>query len=496
MKPLITISIILAFFVINAVIIKIFHRKQDDLEEYAVGGRSFPWFLSMFGFIGAWYVGTMYTGWFGDSATIGLFAQYLAVYSLGTVVTMFVIVRPVWVLGKVYQLETNADLLGFRYNSKAFEVMIAICTFLFWSPWLIVEMKTIGYLVSAATYGVIPFNVGLVAVSSFVVIYCWLGGARAGVIGSLVQGLFFTVVGTATVLFLFYKIYGGILPMFKMVAQKAPELLVINDSIGVGAWSSAIIAGALGGMMNPDMFARLYMTKNVTEAKKAVLFVPLIGAIFVLIVLWLGLGGSLLNGFPKDAQSGIFWMAEQYGGPVVVGLMGIFALAASMSTISAGTTAAAVLIGKNLLGFLKLNRRQTLLCAKTATLIVGIILMFVATMEITRLVSLVLYLYDCLVQVSVPVILGLYWKRGNVYGAATGVIAGMSIVILRDVFPWLTSWAGDWSAGLVGLLINLILYIAVSLLTKKQANVDEIFRVLEARATRQENIEVRLHEEV
>lgn len=480
MNAIIAISVIIGFFILNAVIIKLAHRKQDTLEEYAVGGRSFPWYLSMFGFIGAWYVGAMYTGWFADSANLGLFAQYLAIYSLGSTVMLFLIVRPIWVLGKVYNLETNADLAELRYKSKKFGTFIAITTFLFWSPWLIVEIKTIGYLISAATYGAVPFNLGLIIVSLFVITYSWLGGSRASAIGALVQGLFFTVIGTIVILYLIYSAYGGITPMFKMIAETAPEMLIISDTIGYEIWSSAIIVGALGGLMMPGVFIRMYMTKNVTEAKKSVLVVPLVGAIFTIILLWLGLGARLLDGFPTDAQSGAFWIADKFGGPVVLGLMGIFALAASMSTISAATITAAVMIGKNMLAPFNFSREKTLKISKIATLFVGVIATATATLEIDRLVAVILFVYDCIVQVSIPLMLGLFWKRANVYGAFVGTAVGMFVVLTASFLPWLTAWAGGWSPGMVGLLYNLILYVGVSLLTKKQDHVDELFDTLEA----------------
>lgn len=480
MKALVAIGVIIGFFIINAVIIRLAHRKQDSLEEFAVGGRSFPWYLSMFGFIGAWYVGAMYTGWFADSANLGLFAQYLALYSVASMLMLYVMVRPVWVWGKVYQLETNADLAELRYGSKKFGTFIAITTFFFWSPWLIVEIKTIGYLISAATYEIIPFNLGLILVSLFVIVYCWLGGARASAVGALVQGVFFTVVGTVLVLYLMFQAYGGITPMFKQLAETAPELLVISDTVGYGGWSSAIIIGALGGMMMPGVFIRMYMTKNVTESKKAVLIVPFIGAVFTILLLWLGLGSGLLEGFPEDAQGGAFWIADQFGGPVALGLMGVFAMAASMSTISAATITAAVMIGKNMLAPLNLSREKTLKVSKVATLIVGLIAIGIATMEIGRLVSIILYVYDCIVQVAVPLVLGLFWRRGNVYGAFTGTAVGMLVVLSAGMFPWLTAWGGSWSAGSVALLYNLALYIVVSLLTKKQEHVDELFETLDA----------------
>lgn len=478
MNVFISLMVITGFLLLNAYVIKRFHRKQNTFEEYAVGGRSFPWILSLFGFLGAWYVGSAYTGSFGYASTYGVYAQFASVYAVGSMVTMYIMIRPVWTWGKLYHLETNADFAALRYNSKFFGLFIGITTFLFWVPWLIVEMQTLGYLVSAATYGLVPFNLGLFIIGLFVIIYSFLGGMRAGTIGDLVQGIFFTFVGSATMIYLLYKVYGGVTPMFERMAEKSPDHLIINDQIGLWMWSSAIITGAFGGMMNPGIFNRLYMSDSVRSAKKAALVVPIIGSIYSMLIAWLALGGTLLDGFPKDSQSGAFWIAETFGGPVVLGLMGVFALGASMSTISAMTTTCAVIIGKNLSG-LKLSRDKMFNYSRYMTLAIGVICMIVATMDIPMIMEIVLYVYACIVQVAPSLILGLYWKRGNKYGAAAGTIVGMGIVLLSGPFPWLVSWSNGVSAGLLGLVLNLFLFITVSLLTPKSAHVDELFNALD-----------------
>lgn len=429
----------------------------------------------MFGFLGAFYVGSAYTGFFGDSATQGVFAQYLPVYAVATMLTLYVMARPVWIWGKNHNLETNFDLVSLRYNSNALGLFIGIATFLFWTPWLIVEMQTLGYVVSAVTYGAVPFELGLITISSIVIIYVSIGGMRAGTIGDLFQGLFFTVVGSITVIYLIYHIHGGITPMFESVVKNNPDLLIISE-VDALAWTSAIVVASFGAMMFPGIFNRIYMAESVKSMKKTVLLLPLIGSIFILMLLWLGLGVGFLPGFPEDPQAGSFWVADNYGGPIILGLMGIFALAACISTISAITTTAAVIIGKNLAGFgLKWNRNQMLRNSKVITLGVGALCMTIATMDIPTIMTIILYVYDCIAQAAVPILLGLYWKRGNTYGAAAGAASGMAIVLLNGPLPWLTSWAGGLTAGLIGLGVNLILYVSVSLLTPKQPHVDDLF---------------------
>lgn len=475
-STIITVLIILVFLLINFVAIAMFRQKQDTVEEYSVGSRSFPWILNLFGFLGSWYVGSTYTGFFGDSATIGLFALYLTVYSVGIMATMYILAEPVWTLGKLYKLETIADMAELRYNSKKFGLFIAISTFIFWAPWLIVELRTVGYVVSAVTHEAFSFNAGLIIVGGFVILYSWWGGMRAGVIGDLVQGFVFVFIGTGTVIYLYFTAYDGIGPMFHKIAEEAPSLLQVNNS-ELWVWSSAIITAAIGGMMNPGIFNRLYMADGVKSLKKAALASPIIASIFVTLLLWLGLGAGLFEGFPDDPQDGAFWFASEFGGALTLGLMGVFALAACMSTISGISVTASVLIGKHFLSS-KLSDERRLKVTRLITLLIGAVAIIIATAEITSIVSIVIYIYEFLVQVSVPLILGLFWKRGNVYGAFSGMIAGTFIIVLFILFPSLSSFIDGFPFALIAIVVNLVLYLLISLLTPRHSHVNDMFNAV------------------
>lgn len=396
----IVVGIILLYFVMNALIIKKFHRKQDSLEEYSVGGRSFGWFLAAFSYLGGWYVGSIYTGWFASSAGLGVFAQYLIIYSIGSLGIMYLMAKPVWVWGKLFDLETQADLIELRYGSKKFKILFSIFTFLFWFPWIILEVKTIGYIVAAATYNSINFNIGLIIVSAFVITYSFYGGARATAIGNLVQGITFTIVGTLTVYYLIRKIYGGVFNIYHLVEEVKPELLTLQGGFGGIFWASVIITCTLGAFSLPGIFVRIYMADSSKAVKKSVFVAPLAAIMIGFMTLALGLGGSLLDGFPADAQSGIFWMADTFGGPVVLALIGIFALSACMSPISAVVNTAAVLISKDLVSsmYKSFERDKLLKIAKGSTLGVGAISILIATLNLPNLMMIALMMYDCSVQ--------------------------------------------------------------------------------------------------
>ncbi len=474
---LIVVSLIAFYFVINAIIIKVFSRKQDSLEEYGVGDRSFGWFLNAFSYIGGWYNGSLYCGWFANAATLGVFAQYVLIYSITTLFFMFLMAKPVWILGKVYGLETQGDLIELRYGSKKFKFVFAFFSFIFWIPWLVLEMKTLGYVVQAATYHSINFNIGLIVASAFVIGYSFLGGARASAVGNLVQGLTFTIVGVLAVYYLIVKAFGGLADLYYVVEKDLPQLLTLGEGLDGRTWASILITCTLGGYSLPGIFTTMYRADSSRAVKKTVLVAPIFGFMIGFMLLALGLGGTLIPGFPEDPQAGVFFLADKIGGPVMLGLIGILAIAACLSTISAVINVASVLISKDLVGTAipKLDRKSLLKWAKILTIGIGIISIFVAMQDIPNLMFIALVMYDCSVQVFPAIFLGLFWKRINFPGASAGFAVGCFFSIFGNLFPAMVAFGGGWSAGIVGLMFNLVIIIVCAFVFKPYAKVDELF---------------------
>lgn len=472
----VVIIIIVAFFVINAVVIRKFHIPQETIETYAVGGRQLGWILVAFSYLGAWYVGAIYTGWVATSADLGMFAQYLGIYSIGGMIVMYLIASNVWVWGKVYNLNTIADMMTLRYRGKVFSkffVVTVLCVNIFW---LVVEMVTLGYCFMVATNAVIDFRFGIIIASSFVLVYSIIGGARASAVGNLVQGLFFGVVATIVFFYLIIKTYGGIVPLFDMVIAHRPELVSVSGYRGL--WMSSILTGILGAYVWPQIFNRIYMTKGPLESKKGVFVAPFIVVLVTVGLLWLALGGSLLDGYPDDRQLGMFWIANQYGGPFILGLVSVFAIAACMSTISSVSHVIGVMIGSDFLPHGGDNKRMVK-NSRSVTAIVGVLAIMIALLDFQQLNFVALAMYEFIIQAFVPMFFGIMWKRGNLQGAFAGMITGVGIALIGFFGgPELFAWAGGFSAGVVGLIANFIVYYICAMVFGKQSHVDEMWESL------------------
>ena len=104
------------------------------------------------------------------------------------------------------------------------------------------------------------------------------------------------------------------------------------------------------------------------------------------LVMALGLGASFNEGFPEDSQQTSFWMAEKFGGPVGLGILGVLGLAASMSSIAVFMNCFAVVISKDIVAplFPKMGRDKLFKIARLSTIGVGVVAMIISRTERLR----------------------------------------------------------------------------------------------------------------
>ena len=473
---------IVTFLVINMAIIFRLHKTPDSFEAYSVGNRSFGFILYSLTYVGYWYVGSVYISWFSTAAREGVFAQYLIIYSMASLVIFYFMAKPVSTWGKIYQLETQADIIELRYHNKLFKHVFSILTFFFWFPWIILEMKTIGYTISVATGNVIDYNLGMVVVCLYVIIYTFYGGVRGVTIGSAVQVVCFAGLGAIMIGFLIWKAYGGIFPLLDIVEEKNSELLILQKGYNGLYWSSVVITSTLGAFCLPGVFRLFYFAESYRIIRKTACFAPIVVIPNFLLLLLLALGEIALPGIPDAPEVSLFWIARTYGGNFVLGLVAVVALAASMSTVSAVINTSAIIISKDWIGgiFGKSSREDMLRYAKGATIAAGILSLYIASINIPNLLFIALLMYDFIVQAIVPLFVGLYWRKSNLIGASAGMVAGIIIALIGNLVPSSIAWFGGWSAGMIGLMANLMIHISCGLIWGEQKHVGKLFRVLES----------------
>src|SRR5699024_10584030 len=151
------------------------------------------------------------------------------------------------------------------------------------------------------------------------------------------------------------------------------------------------------------------------------------------------------------------------------GLVGAAALAAAMSSSDVITHSAALEFTDGVVRHIKkdLTDKAALLIMRGAVVMVGALAYFVAVLGGQGLIALLAGAYGSIVQFAPGIYSALYWKRATAPGVIAGLLAGFIVNIYYQMIY--TNTPFDIHAGILGLMVNIVVFAAVSYATKPQA---------------------------
>ena len=148
----------------------------------------------------------------------------------------------------------------------------------------------------------------------------------------------------------------------------------------------------------------------------------------------------------------------------ITGLVLAAALAAVMSTASAGLLASSTILANDVYaGFIARGDHNTVLVSRVATLLVGVATL-VTSVAVNDVVGALTVAYDLLTgALFVPIVGALFWRRATAAGALASMAAGSVAVVFFMVKDGLFAN----SPIIWGLVASLVAFVVVSLLTPK-----------------------------
>jgi solute:Na+ symporter, SSS family len=162
----------------------------------------------------------------------------------------------------------------------------------------------------------------------------------------------------------------------------------------------------------------------------------------------------------------------------ITGLVLAAALAAVMSTASAGLLASSTLLANDVYaGFISRGDHNKVLVSRVTTLLVGIVVL-VISLIVSDVVGALTVAYDLLSgALFVPIVGALFWRRATAAGALASMAAGSVVVVIFMVLDGLfANTPIIW-----GMLASLVVFVVVSLLTPRPS--EERMRTWERRLT-------------
>lgn len=488
-------SMIALFFIGIIVILYVTLKRTRSFNDYAVAGRSFgPWYVAMC-YVNSWWPGTVFISFAGLSVASGVFGFYGLAYSTLGLSFMYFIATRAWRWGKHYNLVTQPDLLRLRYMSKSVGIVCSIIGAIAILPWTILGMQALATVFRIASGGSWTLPVCLlIGLAVILIRQIWTVqmGMRGLIYTDMYQGIFAYVIA-------------AIVCVYLLVAPNSPaswgELSNISENLlhvpgDGGSYGPLylfcqVFTGVVGALCWPMSFVRIYTASNIRSVKKSTNYAILISGVFYALLMLVMLAAAHLPNVAANPQAGWTTLLSDYGGVWLLGLGLVMIFAGSIGHIDGSVQAAGTQIANDVIGNrMELDDRKKTILSKTCMIVFVLISAVLAyfTNGMSRLQLLAQLSYQGIIQIAVPLFLGVFFKFGNKYGALSGMISGFIVAgVLTVAYPDDIPALGSLTSGVVGLIINLAIYIIVSLVTRskvtpeEKSHVDELFAVAAAK---------------
>ncbi|WFR72858.1 hypothetical protein P9209_02845 [Prescottella defluvii] len=210
----------------------------------------------------------------------------------------------------------------------------------------------------------------------------------------------------------------------------------------------------------------------------------MLSGVFYSLLMLLAIAASVLPDVAEAPQNGWFTLMYDYGGTWLLGLAVTMVFAASMGHIDGSVQVCGLQIANDIIRSEKRPLTDTTLTyvAKSSMIVFMAAAALVAylTFDMARLQLLAQISYQGIVQLAVPLFLGIFWRGGNKYGAVAGMSVGfLTAVALTWFYPDDIAGLGSLTGGVVALALNLVVYLVVSAMTgisdDERSRVDALF---------------------
>lgn len=237
-----------------AFVLSLRFRGAQSLEQWSVGNRGFGSALIFVLLAGEIYTTFTFLGGSGWAYARGAPAYYIIGYAAVAYTASYWLLPAIWRRATAWRVISQPEYFARAFNSTWFGTVVAGVGCFALIPYLVLQLKGLGILVSETSYGLISYEVAICIGTFATVVYVILAGVRGSAFTAALKDtlVLLTVVGLGIALPV--TLHGGITPMFDTLIAKRPDFFVLPDKGLSGTWyASTVLMTVFGFYMWPHV---------------------------------------------------------------------------------------------------------------------------------------------------------------------------------------------------------------------------------------------------
>jgi SSS family solute:Na+ symporter len=453
--------------------------RTMSLEQWSVGGRGFGALFVFLLMAGEIYTTFTFLGGSGWAYGKGAPAFYILCYGAIAYSISYFLLPVVWRYATEHRLHSQADFFVRKYDSVALGVLVALVNIAAIVPYLVLQLKGLGIIVSEASYGGISIPVAIWAGIIVLVTYVIVSGVHGSAWTAVVKDIMILGVAVGLGIYFPYHFYGGYQPMFEAIEAAKPGFFTLPAKGMSSAWFvSTVLMSAIGFYVWPHTFASSYTAKNEQVFRKNAVVMPLYQLV-LLYVFFVGFAAILQVPGLKGAEAdlSLLRLAKQSFPPWLVGVIGAAGVLTALVPGSMLLMSAGTIFAKNVYRPLARGASDVTVgrLARGMVPVLALIATLWALHGGETLVPLLLMGYSFVTQLVPALFLSLGREPlVTKAGAIAGILAGETLIAifgykgwtLAKLFPSWPSMITDLNIGIVALIVNVAVLLLVSGMTR------------------------------
>ncbi|GIN98696.1 sodium:solute symporter [Siminovitchia terrae] len=450
--------------------------KNMDMEQWAVGGRSFGPVIVFFLLAGEMFTTFTFLGASGMAYGVGMPAVYA--FNCFYFVIAYWLLPPIWRYAKKNNVLSQSDFYVKKYDSVGLGVVVAIIGVIASVSYLVMQFVGLGIIVSSSSYGAISSGLAVIISGVVVTIYVTVSGMHGSAWTAIMKDILLLAVMVFMGFYLPFHYYGGFEPMFKAIENAHPEMLLFpTEGLSITWFVTTSIMLAVSFYLFPHMQAGIFSSKSAKAIRWNAASMPLYQLIIVFSII---IGFSAILQVPglDDADMSLFKLAQSAFPPWFVGVIGAAGALAALVPSSIVLLSSATLMSKNIYKVWKpkTTDKQIGQLSRALVPLMVVFAVFFALNE-SKLIGLIYIMaYSIIIQLFPALFFSLLKKNPvNKIGALAGMIVGLILVIcstvtnttMASLFPNSPSIIRDFDMGLVIMIINFVITYVVGAATNR-----------------------------